>query len=166
MKQEIKEFKEIYKVKIVPMLKEKKKLNSKISELDSKISELNSKISELDSKISELNSKRNELDSKISELYSKRNELYSKIDELDSKRNELNSKIFKIFSEFDNKHNLVIQWESYDFELKDTSFKYYNNDKTGFIYCDIKGKTREELFEPKIETEKIIDGKKYRLVEE
>ena len=145
MKKIIKEFKEIYKGKIVPMLKEKKKLYSKIRELNSKINELYSKISELDSKISELYSKRNELNSKI---------------------NELNSKIFKIFSEFDNKHNLVIQWKNYDFELKEISFKYYNNDKKGFIYCNIKGKTKEELFKPKIETEKIIDGKKYRLVVE
>ena len=117
MKETIKEFKEIYKVEITPMLKERKKL-------------------------------------------------YSKIDELDSKINELDSKIFKIFSEFENKHNLVIQWENYDFELKNISFKYYNKDKTGFIYCDIEGKTREELFEPKIETEKMIDGRKYRLVED
>jgi len=173
MKEIIKEFKEIYKVKIVPMLKEKYELDSKINELNSKRSELDSKRSELDSKRSELDSKMNELDSKINELNSKINELYSKRSELNSKRSELYSKIYKldlnilkIFSEFENKHNLVIEWENYNFELKDISFKYYNKAKTGFIYSDMKGKTREELFKPKIETEKIINGKKYRLVEE
>jgi len=152
MKQEIKEFKEIYKVKIVPMLKEKKELDSKKTKLYSKRNELYSKINKLDSKINELNSKINKLDSKRNELYSKINKLYSKI--------------LKIFSEFDNKHNLVIEWKNYNLELKDISFKYYNKTKTGFIYCNMKGKTREELFEPKIETEITHNGKKYRLVEE
>ena len=165
MKKLIKEFKEIYKVKIVPMLKEKKELDSKKTKLYSKRNELYSKINKLDSKINELNSKRNELNSKINELDSKINELNSKINELNSKINELDSKILKIFSEFDNKHNLVIQWKDYNLELKDISFKYYNKAKTGFIYCNIKGKTREELFKPKIETEITHNGKKYRLVE-
>ena len=156
MKKTIKEFKEIYKSKIVPMLKEKKELYSKLNELYSKRDGLNSKINELYSKIEELYSKINELNSKI-------NELYSKIEELDSKKNELNSKILKIFSEFDQKHNLVIQWESYDFKLEDIEFKYYNKNKTGFIYCDMNGKEREELFES--EKVKIIDGKRYILDE-
>ena len=141
MEQTIK-FKEIYKSKIVPILKEKKELNSKKNELDSKI---------------------NELDSKILKLDSKRNELYSKINELYSKIDELDSKILKIFSEFDEKHNLVIQWNNYDFELKDIELKYYNKDKTGFIYCNMNGKEREVLFEP--EKVKIIDGKRYVLDE-
>jgi len=38
-------------------------------------------------------------------------------------------------------------------------------DKTGFIFCDMNGKTREELFEPKVEKVKIIDGKRYVLDE-
>jgi chromosome segregation ATPase len=137
MKEIIKEFKEIYKSKIVPMLKEKKELDSKINELDSKINELYSKITELSSKITELSSK-------ITELY---------------------SKILKIFSEFDKKHNLVIQWRDYDFKLEGIEFKYHNKNKTGFIFCDMKGETREELFESKIDRVKIIDGKRYVLDE-
>jgi uncharacterized coiled-coil DUF342 family protein len=158
MKEIIKEFKEIYKSKIVPMLKEKKELDSKINELDSKINELYSKITELSSKITELSSKITELSSKITELSSKMNELYSKI-------NELYSKILKIFSEFDKKHNLVIQWRDYDFKLEGIEFKYHNKNKTGFIFCDMKGETREELFESKIDRVKIIDGKRYILDE-
>ena len=152
MKEIIKEFKEIYKVKIVPMLKERKKLYSKRNELYLKRNELYLKI--------------NKLYSKINKLYSKRNELDSKRNELNSKINKLDSKILKIFSEFDNKHNLVIEWKNYDFKLKDISFKYYNNNNSGFIYCNIKGKTREELFKSKIETEITHNGRKYRLMEE
>jgi len=70
-----------------------------------------------------------------------------------------------MFSEFDKKYNLVIEWKNYDFKLEDIEFKYYNKDKTGFIYCNMKGKTREELFEPKVEKVKIINGKRYVLDE-
>ena len=65
-----------------------------------------------------------ELKTKFKELYNKeieqrvkeRNKLYSKT-------NKLNSEIIKFFYKFKQENNCVIEWEDYDFKLKDIQVK-------------------------------------------
>lgn len=95
-------FKKMYSSEIFPILKQKKQLYAKISEL-------NAKISEFYAKESELNAKRNELNTKRSELY--------------AKINELDAKIFWKFVKFEKENDCKIEWKDYDFNLEDITIK-------------------------------------------
>ena len=70
-----------------------------------------------------------------------------------------------IFYEFGKSNDCQVMWEDYDFKLEEIKLKTYNKDKTGFIFLDMNGNEREELFEPKPDEYKVIDGHKYKLVE-
>jgi len=138
----ITKFKKLYKSEIAPKLKQKDKLNLEIDKLY------------------------NNLNSESNNLNSEGNKLLSEIDKLNSKINKLDSEILMIFYEFGKSNDCQVIWRGYGFKLKDIELKTYNKDQTGFIFFDMKGNEREELFEPKPDEYKVIDGHKYKLVEE
>jgi len=101
------EFKKMFKLKIEPKLKIKKKIDSEINKLESEIDKLNSEI------------------------------------------DKLYSEIFYIFYKFGKENDCVVDWENYEFKLEGIKLKFYNKDKTGFVFIDMQGKITEELFETK-----------------
>jgi len=166
-------FKKVWKSEISPRLKKKNKLYSEKNKLDSEINKLYSEINKLDSERDKLYSEINKLYSEINKLDSEINKLYSEINKLDSERDKLYSEINKLYSEilmvfynFGKENECIVNWEDYNFKLKEIKLKYYNKDKTGFIFLDMKGNETEELFEKEVEKTKVIDEYTYKLVED
>ena len=146
----------LYNKKILPKLKRKDKLNSEINQLNSERNKLNSEINKFNSERNNLysernkfNSERNKLESERNNLYSERNNLYSEINKLESERNKFNSKILMDLYRFGKENDCVVVWDTYDFKLSEIKLKSYNQDKTGFLQIDSKGKIIERLFEEK-----------------
>ena len=123
------------------------KLNSERNKLDSERNNLYSERNKLNSERNKLNSEINKLDSEINKLYLEINKLDSEINKLDSERNKFNSKILMDFYRFGKENDCVVVWDTYDFKLSEIKLKSYNQDKTGFLQIDSKGKIIERLFE-------------------
>ncbi|MHA1678027.1 MAG: coiled-coil domain-containing protein [Promethearchaeota archaeon] len=153
-------FKKLYKSEIAPKLKQKDKLYSEINKLNSEKDNLYLEINKFYSKIDKLHSEIDKL-----KFYSKIDKLHSEIDKLDSEIDKIYSKILMIFYKFGKSNNCQVMWRGYDFKLEEIELKTYNKDKTGFIFLDMNGNEREELFEPKPDEYKVINGHKYKLVE-
>jgi uncharacterized coiled-coil DUF342 family protein len=138
-------FEKMYLSEIVPILKQKEKLNAKRDEISEKTDELYAKRSELYAKINELDAKRSELYAKKNELYAKINELYAKKSELNAKKNELNAKIFWKFVKFEKENDCKVNWKNWDYDFKLENLEVKSNEK----------KVPEEI---------THDGHKYKLI--
>src|SRR3990167_7373006 len=93
--------------------------------------------------------RKDKLNSEINQLNSERNKLNSEINKLNSERNKFNSKILMDLYRFGKENDCVVVWDTYDFKLSEIKLKSYNQDKTGFLQIDSKGKIIERLFEEK-----------------
>jgi len=150
----ITKYKKLFEKEIKPIIQSKDKLDSERNKIDSKRNEFYSEINKLDSKKEKLNSKINKLNSEKEKLDSKKEKLNSEINKLNSEKEKLDSEILMFLHKFEKKNDCVIEWKGYDFKFNETKFKYYNKDKTGFIFLDTNGKETEKLFEkrePKLE---------------
>jgi uncharacterized coiled-coil DUF342 family protein len=104
-------FEKMYLSEIVPLLKQKEKLNAKRDEISEKTDKISEKTDEISRKISKLYAKRSEFDAKKSELYAKKSELYAKI-------SKLYAKIFWKFVKFEKENYCKVNWKNWDYDFK------------------------------------------------